>query len=212
MHASKLCVTLLLVSSACAATRPKPDFGAIGAELREMGRVDQEARNAWIESEKKKDEEARTEVLRKKVVEIDRANTGRLQKIVEEIGWPRRSDVGKEAASAAWLIAQHTGDREFQARALEMIEPLLDQGEVSKPSFALLEDRVRCHRGEKQIYGTQYSLKRIDGVLHFGPLTPIEDPEHLDERRGRMGLEPHEQYLAELKKLYGVGDDAVLDP
>ncbi len=177
-----------------------------------MGRVDQEARNAWIESEKKKDDAARTDELRKKVVEIDRANTDRLKKIVEEVGWPRRSDVGKEGASAAWLIAQHTGDKAFQEHALALIEPLLDQGEVSKPSYALLEDRVRCHRGEKQIYGTQYSMKRVDGVVHFGPLTPIDDPEHLDERRKQMGLEPHAEYVATLKKLYGVPEDAVLDP
>jgi hypothetical protein len=150
--------------------------------------------------------------LRKQVVEIDRANTERLGKIVAEIGWPRRSDVGKEAASAAWLIAQHTGDRQFQEHVLELLGPLLDQGEVSKPSFALLEDRVRCHRGEKQIYGTQYSMKRIDGMMHFGPLTPTEDPEHVDERRRKMGLEPHAEYVAALKKLYGVGDDAVIDP
>jgi len=212
MSVSKLGVTLLLLSTACASTRPKPDFAAVGAELREMGRVDQEVRNAWIDSEKKKDDPTRTEDLRKKVVDVDRANTERLEKIVAEIGWPRRSDVGKEAASGAWLIAQHTGDREFQAHALELIEPHLAQGEVSKPSYALLKDRVRCHRGEKQIYGTQYSMKQIDGVMHFGPLTPIEDPAHLDERRKEMGLEPHEQYVAALKKLYGVGDDAVLDP
>jgi hypothetical protein len=204
--------TLLLLASACAATPPRPDFGAIGTELREMGRVDQETRNAWIDSEKKKDDAARTDELRKKVVEVDRSNTDRLKKIVEAVGWPRRSDVGKEAASAAWLIAQHTGDRAFQEHALELIEPLLDQGEVAKPSYALLEDRVRCHRGEKQIYGTQYSMKRVDGVMHFGPLTPIDDPEHLDERRKKMGLEPHEEYVATLKKLYGVPDDAVIDP
>jgi hypothetical protein len=211
MNVSKL-LTLILLSAACASAPPKPDYAAIGAELREMGRVDQEARNAWIDAEKKKDDAARTEDLRKKVVEIDRTNTERLQKIVGEIGWPRRSDVGKEAASGAWLIAQHTGDREFQAHALELIEPLLDQGEVSKQSYALLDDRVRCHRGEKQIYGTQYSMKRVDGVMHFGPMTPIDDPEHLDERRKKMGLEPHAEYVATLKKLYGVPDDAVLDP
>lgn len=211
MDASRL-LALLLLSTACASTPPRADFAAIGNELREMGRVDQETRNAWIEAEKKKDDTARTEELRKKVVEIDRANTDRLKKIVEEVGWPRRSDVGKEGASAAWLIAQHTGDRAFQEHALELIGPLLDQGEVAKPSYALLEDRVRCHRGEKQIYGTQYSMKRIDGVMHFGPLTPIDDPEHLDERRRSMGLEPHEEYVATLKKLYGVPDDAVLDP
>lgn len=176
-----------------------------------MGRVDQESRKAWIAVQSKEDMSVRTVDLFKHVLEVDLSNTRRLRQIVEEGGWPRRSDVGTEAATAAWLIAQHTGDREFQAHVLELLEPLLDQEEVSKSDFALLDDRVRCHRGEKQFYGTQYSMKRIDGVMHFGPLTPIVEPEHLDERRRKMGLGPHEQYVAALREIYHVGDDAVVD-
>lgn len=185
---------------------------SIAAELREMGRVDQEARKAWIAADEKERNGPEAEELRRRVIEIDAANTARLTAIIAEIGWPRRSVVGAPAASSAWLIAQHTGDDALQTRVLELLKPLLDENEVSKSNYALLEDRVHCHRGEPQTYGTQYRQKLVGGVVHFGPMTPIADPEHLDERRASMGLEPHASYVAALRKMYHVPDDAVIDP
>jgi hypothetical protein len=184
---------------------------AIAAELREMGRVDQEARKSWIEADNTSRGSSEAEALRKRVIEVDEANTARLRAFVDEIGWPRRSVVGAEAAASAWLIAQHSGDDAFQSHALELLRPLLDEGEVSKSNFALLDDRVHCHRGEPQTYGTQYKKKVVEGVVHFGPVTPIVDPDHLDERRASMGLEPQASYIVALRRMYHIPDDAVID-
>ena len=41
------------------------------------------------------------------------------------------------------------------------------------------------HRGEPQIYGTQYQVR--SGVLE---LWTVRDPSGLDERRAALGLEP----------------------
>ncbi|NJP26655.1 hypothetical protein OHB01_12515 [Microbispora hainanensis] len=51
--------------------------------------------------------------------------------------------------------------------------------------------------GRPQLYGTQFFS---DGN-GFRPY-PIEDADHLDDRRAAMGLEPFEQYEAEMRRLY----------
>lgn len=38
-------------------------------------------------------------------------------------------------------------------------------------------------------------------VIEYEP-RPIEDPENLDERRAKMGLEPHEEYRKHLTEKY----------
>ena len=198
--------------SASAGADASPRIDAMASDLREMARVDQEARKAWIEADKQKRGSDEAEALRKRVVDVDAANTEKLRAILAEMGWPRRSVVGKEAAAGAWMIAQHTSDDELQRHALALLQPLLDEGEVSKSNYALLDDRVHARRGEPQLYGTQYKKKVVDGVVHFGPSTPIVDPEHLDERRKEMGLEPQANYIVALRKMYAIPDDAVIDP
>ncbi|MBO3752978.1 hypothetical protein J5X84_43615 [Streptosporangiaceae bacterium NEAU-GS5] len=65
------------------------------------------------------DDELRDELLRRKAVDqemrrsdspdpaVDEDNTRWLEAVVEERGWPLVSQVGEEAAFAAWLLAQH---------------------------------------------------------------------------------------------------------
>lgn len=114
---------------------------------------------------------------------VDDTNRERLKEIVRVYGWPLISMVGKEAASAAWLLAQHSDpEPQFQAECLSIMENL-SSDEIARDELAFFEDRVRVNQGLPQIYGTQF-YKR-DGV--FGP-RPIEDPEHLDERREEVGL------------------------
>jgi hypothetical protein len=55
------------------------------------------------------------------------------------------------------------------------------------------------HRGEPQIYGTQYLIK--DDVL---TLWKVQDPEGLDERRAALGLEPGAANRARLMSAEGL--------
>jgi hypothetical protein len=65
----------------------------------------------------------------------ERARGARIAEIVEQHGWPGRSLVGDEAASAAWLLVQHSDrDPDFQARALGLLDravPLPIEDEAS---------------------------------------------------------------------------------
>jgi len=114
---------------------------------------------------------------------VDTENTERLKSIVERVGWPGPSVVGVDGAEAAWLLVQHaTGDPTFQRKALTMIEPLVQRGEMSVKLYAYLYDRTHF----PQRYGTQGSCT---GTGIWSPRA-IEDPINVDERRALAKIEP----------------------
>ena len=125
----------------------------------------------------------------------DDARTSRLAEIIDEHGWPTRSLVGDDGATAAWLIAQHSDlDVEFQERALELLRQAVDDGEADPTELAYLEDRVALNRGRPQTYGTQIAC--VDGRAEPAELA---DPDRVEELREEVGLQPLREYLAELE-------------
>ncbi|WP_218041543.1 DUF6624 domain-containing protein [Acrocarpospora macrocephala] len=159
------------------------------AELLRRMKVDQDIRQPAAEPP--------TQEYMARWMEIDRDNTAWLWAVVRERGWPLLSQVGEDGGLAAWLLAQHADaspeiQREFHAALSEAVV-----GEEAMPAnLAYLEDRVRVNSGRPQLYGTQF----MDDGRDFGP-RPIEDPEHLDERRAAVGLEPFEDYVAQMQRL-----------
>jgi hypothetical protein len=124
---------------------------------------------------------------------VHRRNASRLHAILDQHGWPGRTMVGADGAHAAWIVVQHAiGDPALQRRALPLLRSAAAQGEVSVVEVAMLEDRIRVSEGRLQRYGTQYDWD-ADGRL--SPL-PVEDPEHVDERRRAVGLSPLEECTA----------------
>jgi hypothetical protein len=126
------------------------------------------------------------------VAPVDLANTPRLREIVDQHGWPGHQLVGEDAAHAAWLLAQHAPP-EFQEQCLPLLEEAAARGDASPRDLAYLRDRVLLHRGEPQLYGTQYIVR--DGAV---TLWTVADPEGLDERRAALGLEPEAANRARL--------------
>ena len=130
--------------------------------------------------------------------EGDRARTERLLVIVEQYGWPTITLVGKEGEDAAWAIAQHSDlDPEPQAYFLQWLQAAVDAGEASPGNLAYLSDRVAVAAGDPQRYGTQMGC----GPDGPEPATPIEDEAGLEQRRADAGLEPYEDYLAEMTEI-----------
>ena len=68
----------------------------------------------------------------------------------------------------------------------------VDKGKASPSDYAYLVDRVKLHKGEKQIYGTQMQLNS-EGTS-YTPRSVIE-PEKLNERRADVGLSTIEEYI-----------------
>ncbi len=132
------------------------------------------------------------------IMNLDKVHTDRLKEIIRQYGWPGHSLVGEDAAQAAWLLVQHADQTpEFQKQCLELLQTAVLANEASPAHLAYLTDRVRSHEGKPQLYGTQGQI--INGEVIIGE---IEDKDHVDERRAKMGLEPLAAYLNNLKQLY----------
>jgi hypothetical protein len=128
----------------------------------------------------------------------DSADSAALRAIIDRYGWPARSLVGADGASAAWLVAQHIYG--LQPEVLRRMQAL-PEGEVSPTDMAMLEDRVNVHQGKPQRFGTQ--LNRDN------EFDPIADAAHLDARRAAVGLPPLSVYLCMMRSFTG---HAVKDP
>jgi len=202
---------LLLFLGACQAgpgmTRPCAELGPTGAEqLLTLARADQDARAAWLAwAHAHPDARAIPDEVSAPVHEADARARAYLLELVSRGVWPCASDVGPEAAHAAWLLVQHADDDPaLQEAALELMDALVPLGEADPADHALLLDRVRIAQGRPQVYGTQWQSLSIDGVLHFGPATPIEDPARVDVRRAAAGLPNVAEYVANLREVYGI--------
>lgn len=183
----------------------------LAQELQVRVNSDQAARMAWIEFMVKHDISGKDrssldpqivkkcDALTNKMEDEDRQNTIWLKNIVQKHGWPGKSLVGTKGASNAWLLVQHADkDRDFQQMCLKKMEAL-PKGEVSARDIALLTDRILSGTGKKQKYGTQ-ALVQDGRVVAY----PIEDEEHVDERRRAIGMEPLAEYLSFMEKSYGL--------
>lgn len=170
---------------------------ALRRELLKMQEEDQRHReeiqeieidNATLPPEEKK---KRLEALWEKQAEADKRNMKRLTEIIEQYGWPGKSLVGKDGSLTAFLIVQHA-DLEDQKKYFPLLKEAVGKGEANPAHAAYLEDRILMREGKKQIYGTQLHRNETTQKLE---LWPVEDEEHLDARRARLGLEPIAEYL-----------------
>lgn len=143
----------------------------------------------------------RDQVMRKSGMwdsSVDIENTKRMKEIIEQIGWPTISKVGERASDRAWLLAQHADlDHQFQQTCLDLMK-VLPAGEIKPANIAYLEDRVRIGEKRPQLYGTQFYT---DEKGNFGP-KPIEDLDHIDERRKAVGLGTMAEYTRTIEQIY----------
>jgi hypothetical protein len=123
-------------------------------------------------------------------------NALRLKEILAEHGWPIAARFGDEAAEAAWLIVQHAiVEPSLQRLCLRLLQRAARTGDVPLWQPAMLEDRIRMFEGKPQIYGTQIETDDEGRVRPY----MLEDPEHVEERRSKVGLEPLVKRLAREK-------------
>ncbi len=196
---SCLCIALVVFAQSLQATsvetedklQPKRDE-VLRKELLQMVKEDQDIRSEIVEKS------SSDEAALRRMTEIDRKNTARMKEIIAKHGWPGKSLVGEDGASAAWLLVQHADkDREFQKRCLTLLERAVKAREAAPGELAYLTDRVLVGENKKQIYGTQF--RQVDGKLE--PY-PIEDEKNVDKRRKAIGLSSLAQYRKKVEEAY----------
>jgi hypothetical protein len=123
----------------------------------------------------------------------DSLNLIRVSKILDTKGWVGEDVVGEEANKTLFLVIQHA-DLQTQQKYLPMMREAVKKGNASGANLALMEDRVALREGRKQIYGSQIGMNR-DTKQNY--VSPLEDPENVDQRRAKVGLQPIADYVSQ---------------
>ena len=114
----------------------------------------------------------------------------RLSEIIKASGWPKYSEVGKEAGDAAFFIFQHDYAKNM-SNVLPLFIAAAKAGEADLTKAAMMIDRYLAYTEGVQIYGTQAIRKISPGQNRNDiPLTlyPIADEENLLKRRNAIGM------------------------
>lgn len=129
--------------------------------------------------------------------QVDQKNTRFLKHLIAKHGWIDATRFGQNAANAAFLIVQHSGDLSLMLTALPLIEKDVKAKLLDGGSYALLYDRIRTMQGQPQRFGSQIGKKGEGEWFLFS----LEDPDRVDEWRKELGLPPLSEYLARFKSL-----------
>ncbi|MDJ1468858.1 energy transducer TonB [Xanthocytophaga flava] len=164
------------------------------AQLDTIIQADQQYRSvAARQSAKTPEEEA---IQMRKQSAIDITNMAKIDKIIAEYGYPGKSLVGEKYQSVALMVIQHN-DPAAREKYLPLLVEAAGKGEVNASSVAIVIDRAKIDKGEKQIYGSQLNETK-QGVK----LMPIEDEPNVNVRRAKVGLPPLEVYLKQWNMNY----------
>lgn len=142
---------------------------------------------AWDSKERK--------ALWNSIREKDSVNQAKVKIIFERFGWPPLSMIGKQGSYTLFLVIQHA-DLKTQETYLPLMRKAVQDGKAQGKHLALLEDRVALRQGKRQIYGSQVATDAKTGRDY---IRPLEDSDHVDERRFAMGLESYADYLQKFK-------------
>ncbi len=121
----------------------------------------------------------------------DSMNLIKVSEILDKYGWLGPDVVGDKGNSVLFLVIQHS-DLPVQEKYLPMMREAVKNGHAKSSSLALLEDRVALRQGRLQIYGSQISTDPNTGESY---VQPLQDPDHVDERRESVGLGPLSNYV-----------------
>jgi len=165
---------------------------ALKSELLKMRETDQDIRRRYIDGSEDKKKALAAEMER-----IDKTLTTKLKEIVGTKGWPTIHLVGLKASGGAALVLIHSPDHEFQRRMLPQLQKLVDEDQIVGSDIALITDKLLVADGKPQRFGTQFAERNGKMVM-----SPVEDPDHLEQRREKYLLPPMAEYKKLLADIY----------
>ncbi|WP_420148952.1 DUF6624 domain-containing protein [Spirosoma sp.] len=131
-----------------------------------------------------------TKPLWEEIRQIDSINLIKVERIIQQYGYPGKRLVGEKQDITTWLVIQHS-PLAIQEKYLPLLQKAAEQGELSKANVAMLVDRIRVFKSQKQLYGSQVQ-NGADGKP--SGFFPIEDEVNVNKRRAEVGLPPLEDY------------------
>lgn len=134
--------------------------------------------------------------IRQQIKEADARHLTLVESVLAKQGWPTKKQVGHFGSLAAFITIQQA-DIAIQEKYLPMIRQATLQGDLSPMGYVYMQDNLLVMRGKPQMFGTK---TRINSTTKKQEFFPIEDKEHVDERRAAFGLAP----LADHAKRLGI--------
>ena len=124
----------------------------------------------------------------------DQKNQKILRSILEDIGWPSIECFSSEERNNAWLIAQHAdNDVQFQIYCIQKMFEKWKSSEIQPIHVVYLYDRIEVNSGRKQLFGTQFILRKKEAKIEPKPLE--YDYKITNKCRKVFGLPSLESYL-----------------
>jgi hypothetical protein len=138
-----------------------------------------------------KDQEVlKNPAMKDKRAEVVAGNHRYLQDLTQKFGWIDIPRFGKSAASAAILLAKHSGDLLLMKPALPVVEQDVKEHGGAGEMFSVLYDELQLELGNQQRYGTQIDTDK-EGHLY---ILPLEEPTKVDQYRKDIGILSFEEY------------------
>ena len=131
-----------------------------------------------------------------KMAETDAQNAPALQQILDKYGVPSYAMVGPQAAGDFVLMIQHQPAR-FREQVLPKLKALVDRDQADPGSYAMVYDASQRDLGRKQLYGERLECAAGEKMHE----APIEDEEHVNQRRAELGLMRVELYAWVVAKM-----------
>lgn len=127
--------------------------------------------------------------LWKTIKYYDSVNLIKVVAILDNYGWLGADVIGSSGNQTLFLVIQHSAI-DIQDKYLPMMREAVKNKKAQPSSLALLEDRVALRHGKKQVYGSQVQCDK-EGCW----VSPLEDPDNVDNRRAEVGLGPLADYV-----------------
>lgn len=186
------CITTTLFSQTVSQyeTPTEEQLDSLRTKLETIFMKDQTFRRIYVEAENKlgKDSEA-YEYFWEVVEAQDRVFEKEVIEIIEKYGWLGTSQIGRLANSTIWTVLQH-GSLESKKKYAPLLKVSVLMEESQAIHYARLIDRMLINSSSPQRYGTNIDYNSSETPEFF----PIENPEHVNQRRKELGLNTIQEF------------------
>ena len=173
----------------------------LAAELEVIFELDQNARNERKKIIEKYGTKSKEMQANNKIIRVwDSLNLIEIKNVLDSRGWLGTDVIGEKGNLALFLVIQKA-DLSTQLQYLPLMREAVSSGKAENAALALLEDRVAIRQGKGQIYGSQMKKDPETDTYYVLPLT---EPDKVNDRRVKMGLEPIEEYLKNWNLIWDV--------
>lgn len=126
------------------------------------------------------------QLFEKQLQNLDSLSFNKIAHIIDVFGYPSKSIAGESNSIPFYILSFAPAD--IKEKYVNQLILAADRDDISWKSLAYFIDKLKVAKGQKQVYGTQGNY---DANYTFA-MYPVIDPEKLNERRARVGLEKME--------------------